>query len=114
MPAYRPSDTAKRMVALLSNAKELAVQRQLRTTSVGVVKACKKLSSEKKFGIPDETFDVLMAGIMEKQSIPLIELFHSVEEAVVSIDLKVQREIAKKNQPKNIADPVTENFLYLG
>lgn len=112
MPGYLPSDTARRLIALLKNAKALAVGRQLRTSAINVVKACKPLAEQKRFGIQTQIFDVLIEGIKDKPSQAMLELFAQVEEAVLAEDMKSSK---KKVGPANEGERDTsKDFIYFG
>ena len=112
---YVPSDTAKRLVALLSNARILAVHRQMRSSAVGVVKACKELSTKNKFNLPEHTFDVLIEAIPEKQSSALSAIFSATEDMVVKTDMVSKGEeidpLPSSGQQK---DRFGDVFSYLG
>ena len=113
MPGYLPSDTARRLIALLKNAKELAVGRQLRTSAINVVRACKPLVDQKKFAIQPQIFDVLMDGIKDKPSLAMLDLFAQVEEAVLAEDMRSSKKNVKGPDTANQQD-TSKDFIYFG
>ena len=88
--SYRPSDTAQKIIALLENAKVLAIGHQKRTMAFDVVKACKIYAFGKRFPISHNHFDHLASACLDKMNGSLLEVFNDIEEEVIQIDISVQ------------------------
>lgn len=110
---YKVSDTANRLIALIGNAKQLAIFHQQRSSSIGVIKACRVLAEQKKFNIDPFFFDVIVDGIMGKTPAALKEAFESLENRIVAIDME---DYDSKHPSETIDFDKTQNndFMYIG
>jgi len=94
---YQASDTAKKLIALLNNAKELSVDHSSRTLAIDTINSSLILCKSRNFGIEDGLLDILDSLIYAIKSYKpevLLEEFHKAEEFVVITDIgktKTQR-----------------------
>ena len=87
---YQASDTARKLIALLLNAKQLSVDHSNRSLSLGTIESCKILCKSRNFGIKDgiiDIFDSLIYSIRSYKPEVLLEEFHKAEEFVIKIDV---------------------------
>ena len=88
--SYRPSDTASKIVALLENAKMLAIHHQRRFLASDVVIACKIFSEGRRFAVPAQQYESLAAAVKGKMNGELEILFEDLKRLVVAEDMKLQ------------------------
>jgi len=75
---------ANRLIALLENARQLAVTHQDRTVAVDVVNGCKVYA--KAINLPmEDHFDDLAEAVRAKNPFALNECFDRVEQKIVSL-----------------------------
>lgn len=86
MPYY-PSPAARKIIALVNNAKDLAINHQKRTVAADVIEACRVFAKGQNFGISDDIFDILSYSIKNKQTQTLMEDFDIAEESIVAFDI---------------------------
>jgi hypothetical protein len=99
--SHNASDTAKKLIALLNNAKELSVDHSNRTLAIDTINSCKILCDSRKFGIKDgllDIFDSLIYAIKSYKPEVLLEEFHKVEEFVIIADMG-EKSLKNKNVP---------------
>lgn len=82
---YVPSQSAKRILALIQNSKDLSVTK--RTMASDVIEACKIFAKSKDFNVDHDTFDMLIYAIKNKQTQSLNEEFCRAEEEIVKYDM---------------------------
>jgi hypothetical protein len=92
---YKPSDVAKRLAALLRNARMLAVHHQQRPFASDVVKVCKIIAASSNFPIDEGILDKLMQYIPGKMSGELNDAFAEAVEAVKTADVKAHWKAVK-------------------
>lgn len=80
------STIASKLIVLLENAKELAVDHQQRTVAADAVRACGIYAENLKINIPRECFIDLAAAILDKPSAPLIEMFKDAQSRIILAD----------------------------
>ena len=98
---YKASDTAKKLIALLINARDLSVYHSNRTLSLGTIESCKILCKSRNFGIEDgiiDIFDSLIYSIRSYKPEVLLEEFHKAEEFLIMVDVG-------KTKPKKPTTP---------
>jgi hypothetical protein len=77
---------ANRLLALLENARELAVIHQQRTVAADVVNGCRIYANTLRLPL-DETFCDLAEAVRSKNPFALNESFDRVEQKIVSLCL---------------------------
>lgn len=86
MSSYYPSDTARKLIAILNNAKELSINHSRRNLAVDSINSCKILCKSRKFNIPENIFDFLIYSIKNHQRETLLKSFQKVEEYIIVYD----------------------------
>ena len=87
---YQASDTAKKLIALLNNAKELSVDHSNRTLSIDTINSCLILCKSRNFGVEDglpDILDSLLYSIRSYKPEVLLEEFQKAEEFVIMTDI---------------------------
>ena len=97
--SYETSDIAKKILALLGNAKELATYHQQRTFARDVTKACKIFAKTNHFPVDPEIFDQLILAIPGKMNFDLSELFATASEIVLAMDIEIFKKSKRKEKP---------------
>ena len=103
---YRPTDTAEKLVALLDNAKKLAVFHQRRTLAADAVEACKLFAEARSFPVPSNRFDALRCAVRGKMSGELSEMFDELKKTVVATDIGSQVESSMDKSWDEIANQI--------
>ena len=106
--SYNASDTAKKLIALLNNAKELSVDHSNRTLAVDTINSSLILCKSRNFGIEEGLLDILdslIYAIRSYQSGTLLEEFNKAEEFVIVTDVGETKDI----KPKIPELPYAEN-----
>jgi hypothetical protein len=87
---YNASDTAKKLIALLNNAKELSVAHSNRTLAIDTINSSLILCKSRSFGLEEGLPDILESLIYAIRSYKpevLLEEFHKAEEFVIITDI---------------------------
>ena len=87
---YQASDTAKKLIALLNNAKELSVDHSNRTLAIDTINSSLILCKSRSFGIEEglpDILDSLIYAIRSYKPEVLLGEFHKAEEFVVITDI---------------------------
>ena len=88
--SYNASDTAKKLIALLNNAKELSVDHSNRTLAIDTINSSLILCKSRSFGLEEGLPDILESLIYAIRSYKpevLLEEFHKAEEFIVLLDM---------------------------
>jgi hypothetical protein len=88
--SYKPTDTAEKLVALLDNAKKLAVYHQRKTLAADAVEACKLFSEARSFPMASNQFDSLRHAVRGKMNSELSDMFDEMKKMVVAADMGTQ------------------------
>lgn len=80
------STISAKLITLLENAKDLAINHQQRTLASDAVRACGIYANSLKIGVSLETFKDLSAAVLDKQNAPLAEMFEDVQRKIVQAD----------------------------
>jgi len=80
-----------KLIALLDNAKTLAIRHQQRPLAVDVVRACKILAQNKGSPVAPELFDPLIEGIPGKMVQTLVELFTKTANTIIASSKSANR-----------------------
>ena len=105
---YRASDTTKKLIALLNNAKELSVDHSQRTLAIDTIYSCMTLCKSRNFGIKEGVLDILdslIYGIRSYKPEVLLEEFHNTEEFIIILDMD-------KNKPPKSPQPNIQALPY--
>lgn len=86
---YTPSDTAKKLIALLNNAKELSIDHSNRILALDTINSCKILKNSRNFNISDDIFDSLIYAIKNYKPEGLLESLNKTEELIIAQDLSL-------------------------
>jgi hypothetical protein len=100
---YKPTDTAEKIIALLENAKKLAVFHQRRTLAADAVEACRLLSEARSFPVPSARFNALRLAVRGKMNGELSEMFDDIKRMVVATDMGSQKMSSRDTSFEDIA-----------
>jgi hypothetical protein len=114
--AYKQSTVAMEILALLDNAKTLAVRHQNRRFAVDVVRACRMHSEKSKFPIDPKVLDSLAKSIGDKMSAPIEDMFKQVMTIVSDTDYRMYKDDQSKKKGglltwSDLASPVVDFHL---
>jgi hypothetical protein len=104
---YNSSDTAKKIIALLNNAKELSIDHSNRTLAIDTIMSAFILCKSRSFGIKDGLIDILKSLIYAIKSYNpevLLEEFHKAEEFVIITDIGENKSQISNNTEPPYAD----------
>jgi hypothetical protein len=96
------TEETNRVLALLHNARKIAVERQDRRLAMDVLHACALYVKGVKFPCDPEMFNKLASSIIDKRDIAIMEEFAKVEE---SMGFSLKEELKKKNSWRTIRMP---------
>ena len=103
---YRPTDTAEKLVALLDNAKKLAIYHQRRSLAADAVEACRLFSEARSFQVPPNRFEALRCAVRGKMNGELSEMFDELKKTVVATDMGAQAGSHKDKSWEELANQI--------
>ena len=88
MSAYKPSDTAKKLISLLMNAQDLSINHSSRTLALDTIQSCIIFCKARNITNLNDVFDSLSYSIKNQNPQVLKESFEKAENFIIASDLK--------------------------
>ena len=86
MPKYNASDTVRKLIVLLNNARELSVNHASRTLALDTIRSCRILCHSRNYNISSNVFDKIEYAIKNYNPQTLSQAFDQAEEEIILFD----------------------------